>query len=158
MSPLRAPLRLVVFLACVSGCGAKSSSQPSSTPELSPQQAAVVQTVDDLFAAMRERNCEAMRAAVEPGARIYRIGADGALAVVTDEQFVEGVCKGDAVIDERRIGSATVQVDAQLADAWVPYDVRIDGQLHHAGVDAVHLRRGPDGVWRVLAISYTVDR
>ncbi len=121
-----------------------------------PQGDAAVAAVDALFAAMKARDCEAMRALVVPGARIYRLGEGGELAIVTDEEFVEGVCKGERVIDELRTEAARVEIRGDLASVWAPYDVRVDGEYHHAGVDAVHLQRGPDR-WRVLAISYTTE-
>ncbi len=141
---------LPVFLAC------KAASVGTTSPEASEAIAAV----EGMFAAMRGHDVPGLRAIVMPGANIVRVGTDDGGRVrhliVSDEDFVRGTA-GDASveIDERFTTTPTVHVDGALASVWGPYQVSVDGEVKHCGVNAVQLAR-LEGRWTVTGVTYNV--
>ena len=47
-----------------------------------------------------------------------------------------------------------IDVDANLATLWAPYEFHLGGELSHCGIDAFQLARTADG-WQILQIAYT---
>lgn len=155
-------------LALAFGCASASPSVASPEADQSradqaqadhPEAGDVRAAVDATFAAMKAHDADALRALVAPGAIIVRVAKaeDGTVrhAVVPDQAFIDGTAGDDRVeIDERFLEPAAVRVDGDIATAWGRYDVRIDGEVHHCGIDAVALAR-LDGRWQITAITYT---
>jgi len=50
-----------------------------------------------------------------------------------------------------------VRISGGLATAWVPYDLYIDGEWSHCGIDAFTLLRTPAG-WRIASLAYSVEQ
>ena len=147
---------LLFLLLCA--CATGGPKAPSAPPE---EHAAIVATVDGMFTAMREHDAETLRSLVAEGAIIVRLGKDdaGAVrhAVIPAEAFIEGTAGGKEVIDERFTSEPIVQYDGEMATLWGEYDVRVDGEFKHCGVDAVQLAK-LEGRWKVTAITYTGRR
>ncbi len=121
--------------------------------------AEVVAAVQATFDAMRTHDVEGLRALVMPGAIIVPLTTkDGAErnGLVSDEQFIAGTAGDGPEIDERMVGEPQVRVDGRLATVWAPYEVYVDGERLHCGVDAFQLAH-IDGRWQVTAITYTAD-
>jgi hypothetical protein len=149
-----APL-LITSAAC------SSPAVPGATVDTSrkPAELAVVAAVDAMFSAMREHDETRLRALVAEGAIIVRLKENEAGVmhhwVIPDSEFIAGTAGQPAVIDERFTAPPMVQIDGDMASLWGVYDVRIDGEFKHCGVDAVQLAR-LGGQWQVTAITYTV--
>ncbi|EDM77634.1 hypothetical protein PPSIR1_03078 [Plesiocystis pacifica SIR-1] len=121
----------------------------------------VVTTVERMFAAMREHDVPTLEALVADGAVIVRVGRGEAgevrHQVVPREAFIAGTAGDGPVIDERFTAPPKVRIDGPMATLWGEYDVRVDGEFRHCGVDAVQLAR-LEGRWRVTALTYTEHR
>lgn len=144
------------------GLGACTSPGSSSCPEISlrsqssdPAPALVVQA---MFDAMRSHDVEGLRALVLPGAQIVRAqrapGGELLTAVVSDTDFVQGTAGSEATIDERWIGTPQARVEGPMASVWGRYEVWVDGEYQHCGIDAVHLVEAAAG-WQVASVTYT---
>lgn len=149
---------MLAFALLVCAC---SPTTPSEVPTAEPnaQQREVIDAVDGMFAAMKSHDQEDLRARVMEGAQIVRVGTaeDGSVrhSIVKDADFVVGTAGDDSVeIDERFTATPQVQIDGPIASLWGPYEVFVDGERKHCGVDIVQLAR-LDGRWRVTAITYT---
>lgn len=147
-----APL-LISCVACAGARVAVETSAPIGSAELE-----VIAAVDAMFAAMRDHDVPALQALVAEGAIIVRLGEDeGGEAnhtVIPAEAFIGGTAGDGPVIDERFTAQPEVRIDGAMASLWGVYDVRVDGQFKHCGVDAVHLARLGE-TWKVIAITYT---
>lgn len=106
--------------------------------------AAVQSVVDTLFNGMRTRDEATLRAVFAPEARLGTDGIDGFIAAVTT---------GERHLDEITFNE-TILVDGDLAMAWTPYNLFVDGEFHHCGVDlfVMHLRE--DG-WLITQLDDT---
>ena len=75
------------------------------------------------------------------------------LAVSDFLQRVGGM-KQQAVAFEERILSYNVQRDGDFACVWCPYEVYVNGQFRHCGVDVFNLAKTLQG-WKILHIADT---
>ena len=105
---------------------------------------AVLAVVTQLFDGMRARNEALLRSAFAPGARLGKQDAEG---------FINAVVNGSRHLDEITFDE-TVLVDDDLAMAWTPYNIFVDREFHHCGVDLFVMRRG-EGGWRITYLDDT---
>lgn len=52
---------------------------------------------------------------------------------------------------------AQVLLDENIAMAWTYYDLHVDGQFSHCGINLVSLIKTDDG-WKISDITYNVKR
>lgn len=123
---------------------------------------AVVQVVEDLFDAMRERDRAGLSSVFAEGARLTGPTTDQSgtttVRVTPIDQFIAGVmdAQADRVLDER-IYDPEVRIDGDLATVWVEYDFYFGTEFSHCGVDAFQLVRMADG-WKIFQIADTRRR
>lgn len=148
-------------LACASStskCADLDAPRTGPATSVDPGPAVAVQS---MFDAMRRHEVERLRKLVLPGAQIVRamVGTDGELesAFVSDADFVQGTAGSEPTIDERWIGEPEVRVEGALASVWGAYEVWVDGEYQHCGVDAIHLVRAK-GAWQVASVTYTATQ
>jgi len=126
------------------GVSAGAAENPAGNGSTENAENAVLAVVDALFDGMRNKDAELIRSQFADGTRL------GSLAV---DDFVERVTANEAHLDEVTFDE-TVLVDDDLAMAWTPYNIFIDGSFHHCGVDLFTMRRS-DGRWRITHLEDT---
>ena len=104
----------------------------------------VLAVVDTLFDGMRDKDPELLRSVFAPGTLV----GDSDV-----ETFVSNVLAATAHLDEVTFDE-TVLVDGDLAMAWTPYNIFVDGTFHHCGVDLFVMKR-QDGAWKITALEDT---
>lgn len=113
--------------------------------------------VDALFDGMREKDEAGLRAIFHPGARLHSAGVDEAGNPATRETpidgFIRSVVSSPATLDEVTFDEE-VRVDGNLAMAWTPYNLFVNGQFQHCGVDVFVMTRTAEG-WKILQIGDT---
>jgi cyanophycinase len=126
------------------------------SPALTPEQRAVLTTIERLFDAIRQADTAGARKLFHPEARIAvpstRNGQPWVRASTVDE-FVKSIANQAAPSDER-FSNAEVRIDGPLASVWTYYDFYIGERFSHCGIDAFHLARSFGG-WQILQVSYT---
>ena len=119
----------------------------------------MIASVDDMFAAMREHDSARLTTLLIEGAVIIGVREDEqgqtTYRLVSGADFIAGTA-GDAtaVVDEHFTATPSVRIDGSIATLWGPYELVVDGERVHCGVDTVQLLREGEG-WRVTAITYT---
>lgn len=121
----------------------------------SADQEAVVQVVHDLFDGMREKDANKIRGVFAPGARLGGYQRDS-VTYTTAEDFAMRIGNASVHINER-IWDWEVRIDGNLATLWTKYDVLIDGNFSHCGVDAFQLFHTLDG-WKIFHLADTRRR
>lgn len=106
--------------------------------------AQVMGVVDSLFDGMRAKDEGVLRSLFAPGASVGDSDADS---------FVASVLSATVHLDEVTFDE-TVRVDDNLAMAWTPYNIFIDNQFHHCGVDLFVMKR-IEGVWLITDLEDT---
>jgi ketosteroid isomerase-like protein len=115
-----------------------------------------VAVVEELFAAMKAGNADAMEALLHEDVRLVTTGVrDGTpvARVVDVAGWLEAVRGSERELDER-LYDTEVHVDQGLASVWTRYDLFVDGVFSHCGVDAF-LLVATGGGWRILSIADT---
>lgn len=119
--------------------------------------AAVLASINALFAGMAARDGAAILAQVRPDGRVTQVvdSADGNPAVNSASwaEFAERMKASTQKLDER-ITNPAVDIDGDIAMVWSPYVFFIDGKLSHCGVDHFDLVR-EGGRWRIFNITYS---
>lgn len=123
-------------------------------------EAEVLAVVKTLFDGMREKNAEKIASVFHPDARLHSAGADAQGSPVTREtpvdRFASGVASSQAHLDEVTFDEE-VRIDGNLAMAWTPYNLFVDGSFQHCGVDVFIMTRTADG-WKILQLADTRTR
>ncbi|MEJ2541894.1 MAG: nuclear transport factor 2 family protein [Gemmatimonadota bacterium] len=126
-------------------------------PPDSDDEAAVLQVVTTLFDGMREKDESRLRSVFHPDARLHSAGQDEdgnpATRSTPIEGFIRNVVASEAFLDEVTFDER-VEVSGNLAMAWTPYNLFVDGDFRHCGVDLFVMTRGSDG-WKILQLADT---
>jgi hypothetical protein len=121
------------------------------------QDEAVLEVVTRLFDGMREKDEAKLRSVFHPDARLHTAMMDQAGQPVTRESAIEGfitnVAGAKVHIDEVTFDEV-VHVDGNLAMAWTPYNVFVDGAFQHCGVDVFVMTMSDEG-WKILQLADT---
>jgi hypothetical protein len=123
-------------------------------------EAEVRAVVDRLFDAMRSGDSTAVRAVFHPEARLQTVGAQSGTPVLRTEPidaFVRAVGSPRAEVWDERIWDVEIQVDGDLAAAWMQYAFFVGERFSHCGVNAFQFFRAPEG-WQVTQITDTRRR
>lgn len=62
----------------------------------------------------------------------------------------------DVVIVERGFDPAII-ISGPIAVVWYPYDLYLDGEWSHCGVDVFNMLRSNDG-WKITSMSWSVEQ
>ncbi len=120
-------------------------------------EAAVLQPVNALFAALAARDSAAILAQGVEGGNATSIAenADGTRTVThwNWAGFAAHIKPGPERYEERLTDPA-IEIDGDIAMVWSPYLFSIDGKVHHCGVDHFDLIR-QNGAWKVLNITWS---
>jgi len=130
---------------------------PGSATAQAQDQAAVMAVVHTLFDGMREKDSTKLASVWHREARLQSTGRDeqGNPTVTTLDvaAFSQRIVSMKPTVDEETFDEQ-VMVNEDLAMVWAPYNVFVDGEFRHCGVDAFQLVRTADG-WKILQLADT---
>lgn len=145
-------LALLALPAGPSGAGALAAQ--------SADEVAVLQVVGTLFDGMREKDEALLRSVFHAEARLHTATTDREGNPATPgnpaETFVTNILAARGHLDEVTFDEV-VLVDGNLAMAWTPYNLFVDGAFQHCGVDLFVMTRSPEG-WKILQLVDTRTR
>ena len=127
----------------------------------SEDEKAVKAVVVQLFDGMQKHDSTMMRACFYPSARMQSVGMNRKSGVVelNTENSIDGFVKSIGSLPattqiEERVLNYEIRVDAEMATAWTPYELYVNGKKIHCGVDAFQLYKTDKG-WKILTIADT---
>ncbi|MBO0950105.1 nuclear transport factor 2 family protein [Fibrella forsythiae] len=130
----------------------------AQTMETTPQEdVAIMQAVDDLFEGMKKADSSAVKAAFASGATLQTVtNTAGFVSVRTESisDFASQVGKAKPGDLNEIIQPYQIQIDGDLATAFIPYSFNYKGKTVHCGANAFTLVRF-NGVWKIQAIIDT---
>lgn len=129
---------------------------PGLAAQRAGDEAAVLRVVEDLFAYMKDGDNTAMADLMHEDVRLVSTTTrDGApvTRVIGIDGWLESVGSSERELDEQ-IHDSLVRVSGGLAFVWTSYDLYVDGQHSHCGVDLFDLVQTPDG-WKIIGIADT---
>ncbi len=60
-------------------------------------------------------------------------------------------------LDERVLSWGPIQIDHEIASAWVPYEFYLNGKFSHKGVDVFLLVKVGDD-WKIQTLMYNMQK
>jgi Putative lumazine-binding len=143
-------LFLIVFLGVFETAFAQSEDEK-----------AVKAVVVQLFDGMQKHDSTMIRACFHSSARMQSVGMNRKSGVVelNTENSIDGFVKSIGSLPattqiEERVLNYEIRVDAEMATAWTPYELYVNGKKIHCGVDAFQLYKTDKG-WKILTIADT---
>jgi Putative lumazine-binding len=116
-----------------------------------PDERAVLASVQALFDGMAKRDRTAVREQLLPGgmATLLRNGRPIQLHF---DVFVASIPTSGTQQIEERIHDPIVHIDEDIALVWAPYEFLADGKVEHCGTDVINLLK-KDGHWLISGIA-----
>lgn len=142
----------LLALLCLPAAGFSQTMSASALDE-----AAIMQTVDDLFEGMKSADGAKVKATFAPGASLQSVvNKDGVVSVRTEsiDGFAESIGKAKPNDLIEAIDPYQILIDSDLATAFIPYKFTYKGTLHHCGANAFTLVRF-NGNWKIQSIIDT---
>jgi hypothetical protein len=137
--------------------GLTASAEGAAEPRpLQAEEEAALAAVQVFFDGLGE-GPEALRKTLIPEGPVsrFRVSEEGAnWEFLSFDQMMSTM--GERRILER-MWDATVLVRGPIAQVWTPYDLYVDGEFSHCGIDSFNLVKTDDG-WTVAGVAFTVER
>jgi N-formylglutamate amidohydrolase len=125
------------------------------------EEKAVQSVIEQLFTGMQKHDSTMIRATFHPTARMQSIGINRKTNVMglTTEENIDGFVKQISSLPanvqiEERVLSYEIRIDGNMATAWTPYELYVNGKRQHCGVDAFQLYKTENG-WKIIALADT---
>jgi hypothetical protein len=146
---------IVLSLGLVSGVAARASAQ--AAPSASEQE--VMAVIRRVFDGMREADSAKVRSAFATGARMVAVGTRAnpdTLIYDAPDGWLAAVARSNKTWDER-VTNVRIEVDGNLASAWMDYTFHLRGALSHCGADSFDLVK-LKGEWKITQLGDTQRR
>ena len=119
-------------------------------------EAEVRAVVKRMFDGMHEADSAKVRSVFAPGARFVTVGTRAnpdTIVYESPDGWLAAIARSNKSWEER-VSNVRVQVDANMASAWMDYVFLLNGAVRHCGVDAMELSK-VRGEWKVTQLSDT---
>ena len=119
---------------------------------------AVLAVVQEFFDTMTAADSAGARAIMLPEGVSFgvREQADGLfLRSRSNGEYIAGLAGREERVVER-MWDPTVLIHERLAVVWTPYDIYVDGEFLHCGVDAFTLLETEEG-WKIATAAFTME-
>ncbi len=119
---------------------------------------AVRDAIDQLFTGMRDGDSALVAAVFHPDLQMMTTFTDkegnprshkGSAA-----KFKEAVGTPHEQVWDERISNVQIQIDGNLAQAWMDYSFYLDDKFSHCGVNAIQLFKTEEG-WKMIHLADT---
>ncbi|HTH57052.1 MAG TPA: nuclear transport factor 2 family protein [Cyclobacteriaceae bacterium] len=120
----------------------------------------VMKPVKQLFEAMQKGDSALLRKAFTKQMTMSTVASDkSGKLFFRNESSLDGFAKSIGTPHTESynevIWGEKIEVDGNLAQAWMNYAFYVGKTFIHCGVDAFHLVRGDDGNWRIFHLADT---
>lgn len=133
---------------------------PDSAAQHSTDTTKVYAVVENFFKGLAERDTTLLASIMLIDGQYYAVSpADDSNTNIyprTNRSFLNSLPNRTDVVVER-MWDPTIIIDKYIATVWGPYDLYVNGEFSHCGVDAFTLVNA-DGEWRISSVSYSIDR
>lgn len=123
-----------------------------------PEYPAVQKVVDYFFESINTGNGALLAGLEVDGAQVLNIREDvpGEYEFVERAWFAEDSFSDGARLTER-YWDEQLLISDHLAVFWAPYDLHVDGEFSHCGIDVLNLIK-IDGQWKIGHAMWTIQR
>jgi putative lumazine-binding protein len=128
------------------------------TAAFADEEAAVVEVVREFFDAMTARDVARSSALMTPDGILYGYReTEAGLQIVrpTHASYLEGLASRENELIER-FWDPKVLLHDRMAVVWTPYDLYVDGEFSHCGIDSFSLLKTEEG-WKISGIVFSME-
>lgn len=150
----RASAWVVAAVAVVAGAACNVESAPEAQVDLDPEAPAVLAVADAALEAISAEDMEAFTDLMLDEAISVPTSSQG-VGVRSRASWLENPPPGDIV---ERGFDPEVRVSGTIASVWYPYDLYIDGEWSHCGVDVFTLAHTGEAGWRIAALGWSREQ
>lgn len=128
-----------------------ASGAQTATPD-----AAIRAVITRMFDGMREADSAKVRSVFAPGARFVTVGTrtnPDTVTYETPDAWIAAIARSNKTWDER-VSNVVVQVDDNIASAWMTYHFHLNGQPRHCGIDVIQFAK-VKGEWKATQLADT---
>lgn len=122
------------------------------------EQVAIMEPINFLFEGMNKGDSALVHKAFMENAGFASIGADkdgnSKFSRGDLHRFLVAMGTPRKEVYSEPIWDVKIEFDGNLAQVWAKYAFYIGTELHHCGVDAFQLYKGPDG-WKIFQVADT---
>ena len=132
---------------------AGTSAAQSSTAD---DEKAVMSVITRVFDGMKEADSAKVRTAFAPGARFVTVGTRANPDTITYQAvdgWIAAIGRSNRAWEER-VSNVRIQVDGNIASAWMDYTFSLNGTLSHCGVDSFDFAK-VKGEWKITQLGDT---
>lgn len=122
-----------------------------------PEEKAVREIVNQFFLSLGKQDSVLYKSIMFTNAQIWVVRRQDDSLKISMRTFGEDIRRFNPrrIIDERPL-SWEIKIHKDIAMAWVPYELSINGKFSHCGVDVFTLLKTDTG-WRIVNCSYSVE-
>ena len=117
------------------------------------EEEAVLATIERLFDGMRAGDSTMVRSTLHEGAMMSR-ATDQGFGFMSADGFVRAVGSPRDQVWDEKIWDVVIQIDQRLASAWMEFAFYLGEDLHHCGVNSMHLYKTDHG-WKIAHLADT---
>jgi hypothetical protein len=142
--------KVVAILTTLLASTAGAQATPASAD------AEVRAVVKRVFDGMHEADSAKVRSTFAPGARFVTVGTRANPDTIVYEGvdgWLAGIARSNKSWEER-VSNVRIQVDADMASAWMDYVFLLNGAVRHCGIDSMELSK-VRGEWKITQLSDT---
>ena len=134
--------------------GEPRAAQTATPAPMGPEETAVLAVADAALDAITAEDMVALTNLMIDEAISVPTNAQG-ISVRTRQYWLDTPLPGDIV---ERGFDPVVRVSGTIASVWYPYDLYLDGEWSHCGVDVFTMARTPDDGWRIVALGWSAEQ
>ncbi|MFM8744101.1 MAG: hypothetical protein ACKODM_12365 [Cytophagales bacterium] len=132
----------------------------SAIAQVAEEKKSVEVTIQTLFTAMKKGDSALLRTAFagEVTLATISLGKDGNPVLNREKgitNFMKAIGTPHPESYNEPIWNLKIEVDGRFAQAWCDYAFYVGNKFSHCGVDAFHLFKGSDGIWRIFHLADT---
>ncbi|MFM8849946.1 MAG: hypothetical protein ACKOE5_06090 [Cytophagales bacterium] len=132
----------------------------SAIAQVAEEKKSVEVTIQTLFTAMKKGDSALLRTAFagEVTLATISLGKDGNPVLNREKgitNFMKAIGTPHPEPYNEPIWNLKIEVDGRFAQAWCDYAFYVGNKFSHCGVDAFHLFKGSDGIWRIFHLADT---
>lgn len=158
MDPFRAAWRAYTFRSMRTAVAllALLTFACASTPPRRAAEKEVLDAAQRIFDVMEAGDAQMLASLLHPDARLVAV-IDGEAKIRTGAEWVAGIAGSREPVRER-MWDPHVNVAGAVASVWAPYDLHVGERFSHCGTNAMHFVRSGGGTWRLLSVTFTVQK
>ncbi|MFM8832674.1 MAG: hypothetical protein ACKOEV_03410 [Cytophagales bacterium] len=135
----------------------------SAIAQVAEEKKSVEVTIQTLFTAMKKGDSALLRTAFagEVTLATISLGKDGNPVLNREKgitNFMKAIGTPHPESYNEPIWNLKIEVDGRFAQVWCDYAFYVGNKFSHCGVDAFHLFKGSDNVWRIFHLVDTRRR